>query len=115
MRPPARIYAPSHRTVPAELGHPEYGDWEQRWTCHRGRFIWRKGIIQCGVALAKTRIGLKQVSESQWEAHYGPVLLGTLDEREAKPKLRRPTSTRVTDRVRPSPVCVTALPDSEVE
>lgn len=30
--------------------------------------------------------GLKQVSESMWEEHSGPVLLGTLDEREAKPQ-----------------------------
>lgn len=115
LKPPARVYGPSHRAMPDELGHPEYGDWDVRWTSSDGRMRWRSGHISCGSALATTRIGLKQVSESTWEAYFGPVLLGTLDEREAKPQLRRPTSTQMRERALPSPVSVTKLPDSDVE
>jgi transposase InsO family protein len=87
--PPALHYHSSRRPYPAQLGHPEYADMKVRWTSHSGMISWRGKTVSLGACLDNEPVGLRQVSETEWEVLYGPVWLGVLDDRDPKPVLRR--------------------------
>jgi len=112
MRPPRRVYFPSTRPYPIALEYPEYADGKVRWTDHAGAISWRGERVPISSALENEPVGLQQIGDSTWAVYYGPVLLGTLDERSRPMQLRRsparPEMAAVTrDRDRD-----TSLPDS---
>lgn len=89
-RTPASLYELSPRAYPAELRSPEYrDDAKVRWARSTGQISWRGEAVMTSRCLGGEPIGLRQVSETNWEAYYGPVLLGVLDDRDVKPRLRR--------------------------
>jgi transposase InsO family protein len=87
--PPARHYSVSRRLMPGVLSHPEYPDLKQRWAGNSGYISWRGQPVSLGKCLAGEPVGLKQVSESQWEVYYGPVRLGVLDDQDKEAVLHR--------------------------
>jgi len=88
--PPAKHYSSSSRPYPRELIVPSYGDdFQKRWVNRVGHFSWRGKPVMTHAALDKQPIGIRQIGEATYEAWYGPVLLGYLDDRDEKPKLRR--------------------------
>ncbi len=88
--PPAQHYEPSPRAYPRELVVPSYGDdFKVRWVESTGRISWRSQPVLVHLSAARQPIGIRQVSETRHEAWYGPILLGTLDDRDPEPRLRR--------------------------
>ena len=86
--PPARHYSPSPRPFPSELVMPEYVDCNVRWAGTAGHDSFFGKPISAGKCLAGKPVGLRQVGESTWEAFFGPVSLGTVDERDKEPRLK---------------------------
>jgi len=94
--PPARHYEPSWRPYPRELIVPSYGDdFRVRWTSNIGHFSWRARSVLTHRSLVSQPIGIRQISECIYEAWYGSVFLGYLDDRDPKPCLRRPDARSV--------------------
>lgn len=88
-KPPASVYVPSTRPHPAHLEPPTYGDeFQVRWTGNNGVFSWRGESVFVAKSLVREPVGLLQVSETRWLAYYGPLLLGALDDRDDRPRLR---------------------------
>jgi transposase InsO family protein len=87
--PPAKRYEPSRRCYPEKTAAIEYEDCKVRWA-HNGLLSWRGQAVKVGPpALSNEPVGMKQVSESEWEVYFGPVLLGRFDDRDREPVLRR--------------------------
>lgn len=91
--PPARCYDISTRRYPIALRSPGYEDMEVRYVNLDGAIKWRGDIVRVTRLLAGEPVGLRQVDNTRWQAFYGPVALGVLDERDDEPRLaprRRP-------------------------
>ena len=86
---PATHYEPSRRPYPRELVPPSYGDdCRVRWLDAGGKMSWHGRGVVVGAVLANQPVGIRQVSPSTHEAWYGPILLGTLDDKDKVPRLR---------------------------
>lgn len=82
-KPPAKVYARSARAYPERPSSPEYDEsYQVRRACSRGRFLWRGQSYSLSTLVASEPIGLLAVDDGLWEVYYGPVHLGTLDERK---------------------------------
>jgi putative transposase len=89
-KPPATRYEPSPRPYPHALRSPEYGDeFKVRWVHSSGSISWRGEPVSIAKCLGGEPVGVRQVTETQWEVHYGPAFLGVLDDRDKEPRLRR--------------------------
>ena len=88
LTPPARHYTPSVRPVPMKLCVPEYVDAVVRWANGGGSVSFHGHLVSVGNCLCGEPVGFRQVGETQWEAFYGPVCLGVLDERDDKVRLK---------------------------
>jgi putative transposase len=87
---PASHYAAAARSFPDRLPELTYPDADAvRRVRHNGELRWHGRLIYVSQTLAGEPIGLTQVADGRWHAHFGPLLLGILDERHAT--LRRPT------------------------
>jgi len=87
---PAQLYSASQRPYPLTLASPSYSDdFKVRWSNNQGRFSWRGEGVLVHACAANQPVGIRQISETEHEAYYGPILIGYLDERDAKPKLRK--------------------------
>lgn len=81
-RPPADLYAPSPTPYPDVVGQPEYGeDAVVRRVRGNGEIKWRGRLFYVGKALIGEPIGLVQHTEHAWDIHFGPLLIGILNER----------------------------------
>ena len=90
--PPARHDTRSRRPFPERLPDVIYPDADAvRHVRHNGELRWRNRLVYVSQTLAGEPVGLTHVADGQWRLHFGPLLLGTLDERRAT--LRRPTRT----------------------
>lgn len=84
-RPPAAVYAPSARAFPQQLPEMLYPS-----TLHRhrvstsGLIYWRSLRIYIGGVLAGQHIGLDAIADGVWDAYFGPVHLGRVDQATLK-------------------------------
>lgn len=80
--PPARHYAPSPRHYSGRLREPEYPDgFEVRRVRQNGEIKWRGATIYIGQVLSGEPVGCQQTHDGKWTLSYGPINLGTIDDR----------------------------------
>jgi putative transposase len=80
--PPARHYAASSRPYSGLQREPEYQDGtEVRRVRPNGEIKWRGSSIYIAQVLSGEPIGLEQSDDGVWLLRYGPIELGTIDER----------------------------------
>jgi len=90
-RTPASVYAASGRRYPCPLRAPEYpGGWEVRLVANNGSIKWRGKRFFVSECLAGENVGLEETVDGVWQAAYGPVHLGTLNDRGSEPIFSRP-------------------------
>lgn len=76
------IYVPSPRPHPERLAPLEYaGHFEQRRVSATGSIAWRAAKIWVSEVLAGQQLGCEEIAEAEWAVYFGPVRIGTLDER----------------------------------
>jgi putative transposase len=93
--PPAAHYAPSARSYSGRLREPEYPTaWLVRRVRGKGDIKWRGDYLYLSEALAGEPIALEPTDDERWLLHYGPILLGTLDQRGKFARLRAGTRPR---------------------
>jgi transposase InsO family protein len=81
-QPPARIYTPSGRPVPASLAALEYpGHYEIRRVSACGAISWQARVVSISTVLRHEYIGFEPIDDGLWDVHFGPVRLGRFDER----------------------------------
>lgn len=84
-RPPALLYAPSSRPYPQRLEEPEYpAHFENRKVRSNGCIKWRGTNLLVSHVLSGEHIALEEVNDGIWSVHFGPVLLGRMDERDGR-------------------------------
>lgn len=79
---PSMLYAPSTRPWPARLlplDYPVHFD-VRRVICN-GRIKWHNRAVSVSSVLVGERVGLEEVADGEWALYFGPLRLGTLDER----------------------------------
>ena len=107
-RPPASVYVPSTRSMPATLPELEYPpDWEQRTIHHKGDLKWKSRRYFVTEALDGERVGLEPAGDGLWRVYFGTLLLGLVhDALPEEAGLIRPERwARLTPKVSPmSPV-----------
>jgi hypothetical protein len=82
---PASLYQPSRRLLPKKLAEVEYASWYTvRQVRHNGCIKWKVHFVYISQALAKEPIGLRQISETDWEVWFSFHLLGILDDHIVK-------------------------------
>jgi len=80
--PPAAHYTPSPRCYGGRLREPEYpSGYAVRRVHLRGEIKWGGERVFISEALIHEPIGLEPSDDGQWRIHYGPIVLGHLDER----------------------------------
>lgn len=81
-QPPARMYAPSPRTLPRRLAPLEYpGHYEVRRVTAPGVMWWHSKPTVISTVLIGETIGLEPIDDGEWDLHFGPIRLGRFDER----------------------------------
>lgn len=84
-RPPARLYAPSPRTMPRKLEDPAYGPDEQiRRVRHSGEIKWKGTMLFVSEALIGEAIALSQRPDGHWIARFVDVPLLLIDRKTSK-------------------------------
>lgn len=97
-KPPLSVYQPSARRYPVKLAEPDYDDtYHVRRVKQRGSIKWNGNEIFVSEALRGEAVGLEPTADGKHRVWYGPVELGTIDQRgikferrQAKPRRRRP-------------------------
>lgn len=83
MRPPAELYEPSPRPLPAKTPEMDYpGHYEVRRVRSKGEVKWRGSVLYVSAALVGERVGFEETDEGLWSLCFGPLLLGRYDQRE---------------------------------
>lgn len=84
-RCPLSCYHPSSRAYPERLPQLEYPSY---YHCQKvsanGLAYWTGRRIYIGYLLAGEYVGLEEVAEGIWAVYFGPVRLGSFDERQTK-------------------------------
>ena len=81
--PPAQHYVPSPRPYPRTLRGMDYPrHFETRYVSTNGGIRWHKRWVNVSHVLAEEYVGLEEVADGVWSVHFGPLLLGRLDERD---------------------------------
>ena len=77
---PSMIYRPSPRPYPARPSELVYPDrWQIRMVHRHGEIRWRGNHIFVGEVLAGEPIALQETDNGSWLVHFGPVLLGSIN------------------------------------
>jgi len=85
MKTPASVYHPSRRNYPLRPEPVEYNSWlKVRRVLPSGGIKWRNNYFYVSQALAGEPIGLKQITDTDWEVWFSFLLLGILDENKGK-------------------------------
>lgn len=80
--PPSRHYARSSRLYTGRLREPEYPDpFSVRRVRSNGQIKWRGEFLFLSEVLAGEPVGSEELDDGQWRLHYGPIVLGTIDQR----------------------------------
>jgi transposase InsO family protein len=81
-RTPAELYQPSPRSFPRRLPTVEYPEhFDVRRVSLAGTIRWKGRFISVSSVLGHENIGLEAIDNGIWALYFGPVRLGTLDER----------------------------------
>src|SRR5512134_300724 len=81
-RTPAELYAPSPRPFPRRLPSVEYPDhFEVRRVALNGNIRWKGRFLAVSSVLGHEDIGLEAIDNGIWALYFGPVRLGTLNDR----------------------------------
>lgn len=98
MQPPARLYSPSSRYYPRKLMRPEFNPHsQQHLDVDRDGYVrWEGRKVFISTALAHELIELVPDGLYIWKVMYGPLLLGTLDDRKPDKGLSIPRRKRGT-------------------
>ena len=80
-RPPSLLYTPSFRPYPARISSPEYGAGVTvRSVRSNGEIKWKGDLVYVSESLKGEPVGLVQQDERTWTIHFGPLLIGILDD-----------------------------------
>lgn len=80
-RPPRLLYTPSFRPYPARVSSPEYGaEVTVRSVRSNGEIKWKGDLLYISASLTGEPVGLVQQDERTWSIHFGPLLIGILDD-----------------------------------
>ena len=80
--PPARHYTYSPRTYSGRLREPEYPNlFTVRRVRTNGEIKWRGGLLFVSGVLTGEPIGCEECDDGTWRLHYGPVVLGSINNR----------------------------------
>ena len=80
LKPPIRAYVPSSTKYPRKLTSPDYDEWGQALIVdQQGRIRFGRNKVFVSTALYGEPVLLEPQSECTWSAHYGDILLGTLN------------------------------------
>lgn len=83
---PASCYSASLRAYPKRLPEPTYpGYMVVNRVCDNGVIYWNNWRIYVAYLLAGEHVGIEATGDGIWTAHFGPVCLGSFDERSLKP------------------------------
>ena len=83
--PPTMLYVPSSRQMPTHLPEVTYpGHFEWRRVKPNGCVKWRNREILVTTVLIGEPVGLEEIADDLWAVYFGPVRLGTLDERRGR-------------------------------
>jgi putative transposase len=78
---PSMVYRPSPRPYPSRLPEVVYLDpWPIRKVLHTGEINWRGERLFLSEVLSGEMVGLQESDGGVWCVHFGPLLLGTIDE-----------------------------------
>jgi putative transposase len=82
---PTMLYVPSHRLLPPYLPEVTYpGHFEWRRVKSNGCLTWRSREIIVTTVLIGEPVGLEEIADGVWAVYFGPVRLGTFDERRGR-------------------------------
>lgn len=88
-RSPLSCYQPSNRPYPEKLPELEYpGYYHCQKVSSNGIACWTGKRIYIGYLLAGEIVGLEEVANGIWQVYFGPVRLGSFDERQTKGRLK---------------------------
>ena len=83
-RPPASVYEPSTRPLPAKLHLPDYpAHFETRKVSTNGGIRWHSAWVNVSHLLGGEYIGFEEVADDIWTVYFGPVSLGWLHVQKA--------------------------------
>lgn len=98
---PCDFYQHSIRKYPEKLMETEYPrHFVRARVCRSGLIYWRALRVYIGYLLHREWVGLELVGDGIWDVYFGPVRLGTLDERQTT----GPTKDYLTLKVSPMSV-----------
>jgi putative transposase len=84
-RPPAALYRPSPRRMPAKIAEPEYpGHYLVRRVSNAGTFRFKSHQLFLSDTLLQEQIALEETGDGIWSIYFYDVLLARLDERDFK-------------------------------
>lgn len=90
MKPPAKVYTPSRRSMPSHPREPEYGEnYDVRRCNGSGQARLRGIVVTLSTVLANAHIAMHEIADGRHEVVYGPIVLGWLDETSGKPRFNR--------------------------
>ena len=90
---PGSLYTPSERKWNGRLRSPEYPDsYMKRKVMKCGRIAWHGEDLFISESLYGEYVGLLEQANGQFEVHYGPILLGTINEKCQFEKFKRKQS-----------------------
>lgn len=88
-RSPLSCYQRSNRPYPERLPKLEYpGYYHCQKVSANGLAYWTGRRIYIGYLLAGEFVGLEEVADGIWQVYFGPVRLGSFDERQTKGRLK---------------------------
>lgn len=93
---PASQYSASPRQYPERLPEMYYPDYfEVRKVCNNGVVYWRNKVVYISDLLKGENVGFEEINEGIWQVHFGPVMVGRLDERQINDKSRPYVTVKV--------------------
>jgi transposase InsO family protein len=79
---PMMLYVPSGRALPAVLPPVRYpGHFAVRRVTPNGGLKWRNRRVNVSTVLVGEDVGLEEIDDGAWAVYFGPIRLGTFDER----------------------------------
>jgi hypothetical protein len=82
---PRSRYHSSPRVLPKTIPQIEYpAHYEVRYVSANGGIRWKCAWVCVTHTLAGEYVGLNEVGDGLWDAYFGPVLLGRMDERKLR-------------------------------
>lgn len=82
---PASAYVPSTKPYPKrlpDLAYPSYMQTSR--VSHNGLIYWNAWRIYIGYLLVGEDVGIEPIDDGLWTVHFGPIRLGTFDQRRLK-------------------------------